>query len=786
MSNLIITTLSLFLELFFLTLEKSIQCIQEKHVKFTNWFRLWLLSGTLLFIALVAGCAPVSSQKTALEDTERSPVVVTAETIPDKSDAPQSANSYSLTTEEKISQAEYLCAFERYLDADSILRSIISDSGISIDAVPADYQKNSDMLSSIFGIYRDLIPAEYVADDISRLIDKFILVSSIDSIIVIDDDSILPAILDAVTKTSFDVPMVFNDRVQKACLFYLQKNRKTVEKWVKRSSPYVSIMRKMFADSALPPDLAYLPLIESGYNARAYSRAHAAGIWQFIQSTGKLYGLRNSYWVDERRDPFKATTSAIRYLKKLYNDFGNWHLALAAYNCGEGGVSRAIKKAGVSDYWKLQLPRETMNYVPLYLASIIIIKNLENFGFNAIDTSQALRTDVVSADACIDLAEIAKGIQTSEDSLRMINPHILHWCTPPDVTQTRLYIPEGKTETFNNFIVSIPDEKKVKWYRYRICNGDNLLSIGKKFKVSTDAIKSVNRLSNSRIVAGKYLFIPIPVNGASPVVMQSVAHEKKIPVGAAKKPSGTPVRYKVKKGDTVWGIADLFGVGVDQIYQWNNFGADKVIKENDIIEIYNAQKNGGKTAVSSLPGEFAEYVVERGDTPYSIAGRFDMSVTEFCEINGMNSDKPVIVAGATVKVKKSTMQKNHASTARVAGSSNDVTSYQVASGDNLFRIAQNFGVSVSEIQQLNNMTSSSVLRPGDILRIPQKNQISAGNDQLLNQDIVYYEVKRGDNLWRIAGTFGIPVEKLCTINNLTADSVIMPGDVIKVMKAKDL
>jgi membrane-bound lytic murein transglycosylase D len=746
---------------------------------------MWLLSGSLVIITLIAGCASVSSQKTALGENETSPIVVTAETIQDRGDVPQSLNSYTLTTEEKINQAEYLCTFERYVDADSILRSVLVELGISIGADPVDYQKNSDFLSSIFGIYRDLIPEEYVTEDISKLIDKFNLLSSMDSIVVPDDDSILPAILEVVSKTSFDIPIVFNDRVQKACLFYLLKNRKTVENWVKRSSLYITTVRKMFADSALPPDLAYLPLIESGFNAHAYSRAHAAGIWQFIQSTGKLYGLRNSYWVDERRDPLKATTSAIRYLKKLYNDFGNWHLALAAYNCGEGGVARAINKAGVSDYWQLQLPRETMNYVPLYLASVIIIKNLETFGFNPIDTSLVLRTDVVSADACIDLAEIAKGIQISEDSLRLINPHILHWCTPPDVTNTRLYIPEGKTEIFNNFIVSIPDEKKVKWYRYRIGNGDNLLSVGKKFKVSTDAIKSVNRLSNNRIVAGKYLFIPIPVHGASPVVMETITNEKKIPVKNIKKPSGTPVRYKVKKGDTVWGIADLFNVDVDKICQWNGFGTDKVIRENDILEIYDTERNPGKTAASTQSG-FAEYIVKRGDTPYSIAGRFDMSVIEFCDINGMDFERPVIVAGATVKVKKGNLPKNIVTNVGIAGSVKGSTSYQVASGDNLFRIAQNFNVSISEIEQLNNLTSSSVLRPGDIILIPQTDQTITRNDQLSNQDIVYYEVKRGDNLWRIAGTFGIPVEKLCMINNLTADSVIMPGDVIKVMKAKDL
>lgn len=748
-------------------------------MRFNSSFRSPIL---LAAVSFLTGCASVTSQRSGPGDQQAYPTIVTAEVMPDEAGSKE-PDTYTLSNEQKISQAEYLCAFEHYSEADSILRTVLDELQSASEGKPNEYLKNSDLFSSIFGIYKDLIPSEYFSDDILKLIEKYNLMTSIDSMVVTDGDSILPAILQAISKTSFDVPIVYNERVQKACFFYLLNNRKTVENWVKRSSRYLPVIKKMFSDSSLPLDLAYLPLIESGFNTTAYSHAHAAGIWQFIPSTGKAYGLRNSYWVDERRDPLKATTSAISYLKKLYRDFGNWHLALAAYNCGEGGVSRAIKKAAASDYWQLKLPKETMNYVPLYIASVIIIKNLEHFGFKEIDSTGAYRTDIVSVNDCIDLAEIARGIEVNKDSLRLLNPHILHWCTPPDMTETRLYIPAGKTETFTAFLTSVPDDKKVKWYRYRIGNGDNLLFIGKKFKVPVEAIKSVNRLKTTRIVAGKYLFIPIPVNGASTIVMNTVKKEKKTVPEQIKKPTGTPVQYRVKKGDTIWGIAALFDVDVNRIHAWNRLSRGDVIKENDIIEIYQSKTKNASKSKTAVPEEISEYTVVKGDTPFSIAGRFDMSVNDFLVLNGLDTREQVIIAGTTVKVSK---KSNGKGIIKTPSFSQLATKYQVSKGDNLFRIAENFQVSVAEIKSLNKLSSSPVIKAGDILLIPDKNSVNTIKQKSSEQDIVYYEVKRGDNLWRIADTFGMPVSTLCSINNLSARSVIMPGDVIKIMKAKEL
>ncbi len=516
-------------------------------------------------------------------------------------------------------------------------------------------------------------------------------------------------------------------------------------------------MKKMFADSGLPEDLAYLPLIESGFNVQAYSRAHASGIWQFISSTGKIYGLRHTYWLDERRDPLKSTTSAIRYLKKLYADFGNWHLALAAYNCGEGGVARAMTKSGNADYWQLPLPAETKNYVPAYLAALTLAKNADlfNFSYSAADT---FSYDTVSVNDCVDLRYIAEGINIDYDSLKKLNPQILHWCTPPDVTNVSLYLPNGSAQIFKDFYAQIPDDKKVKWYAYKVRRGDILRSVARRFKVSVDAIRQLNRIKNGRIAAGKILYIPIPANNTDIKAIDSLSvaeNENTDNTASPRKRANSSVnqsqkiRYVIKKGDTISEIAELFDVSIEDIQDWNNLGHSR-IRAGQILTIYSQKERNSNSGITS-------YRVQEGDTPYSIAKKFNTTVDAIVEVNQLDENNPIIKKDELLKINssKSKGTVNNRSSAQSL-------KYVVEPGDNLFRIAQNFSVPLDELLEENDLSENSKIFAGDIIQVPRRyNKIKKHLD-----NIVYYEVKQGDNLWNIAESFGIPVKNLYTANHL--------------------
>lgn len=722
----------------------------------------------LSIFAVIISCAPATTQY--FFDSKPS---TTTDSIPEISSADilESANidAQELSLDERIAQAEYLCSILKFHDADSILREVLA---VIEDANENDTTSIStdQYVETVIHVYTMMMPQEYIPEEIMMLQFKNQMLHSLDSLSCSPGDSAIISKLISRKDIKFDVPMVWNDRVKKALNYYISWKPGSISKWLQRASIYLPRMKKMFSDSGLPEDLAYLPLIESGFNVQAYSRAHASGIWQFISSTGKVYGLRHNYWIDERRDPLKSTGSAISYLKKLYADFGNWHLALAAYNCGEGGVARAITKSGTADYWQLSLPTETKNYVPTYLAALTLAKNADlfNFSYSAADT---FSYDTVTINDCIDLRYIAEGININYDSLRVLNPQILHWCTPPDVTNVNLYLPNGSAQAFKDFYVQIPDDKKVKWYAYKVRQGDNLRSVARRFKVSVDAIQQLNRIKNSRITAGKVLFIPIPANSTDIEKFDSLSVVENIDnVASPRKKASSSVnqsqkiRYVIKKGDTISEIASLFDVSIDDIKDWNNLSHSS-IRAGQVLTIYSQQERRTGTGTS--------YRVQEGDTPYSIAKKFNTTVDALVEMNNLDKNSPVIKKDEILKINS---PKSNAAV------SNTSIRYVVEPGDNLFRIAQNFSVSLDELLKENGLSENSKIFAGDIIHVPRRNNKS--NKHLDN--IVYYEVKQGDNLWNIAASFGIPVKSLYTANHLKSDSVLMPGDIIKVVKAGGL
>lgn len=690
------------------------------------------------------------------------------------------------TIDQKIASAEYLCSQSNFKEADSILRLVL-DTINEQNVNDSEWVSTDAYLETVVKIYTTLMPQEFIPDEVVMLQFKQQMLKSLDSMIYTPEDSAIIATMICRKEVGFDVPMVWNDRVKKALNYYLRSKPETISNWLKRASFYLPKMKKMFADSGLPQDLAYLPLIESGFSPVAYSRAHASGIWQFISSTGKVYGLRNNYWYDERRDPLKSTESAIRYLKKLYGDFGNWHLALAAYNCGEGGLGRAIKRSTSTDYWQLKLPSETKNYVPAYLAALTIAKNPDLFNFSY-TTADTFAFDTVTVHDCLDLNDIAEGINLSFDTLKRINPQIVHWCTPPDMTDVVMYLPQGYKQSFSDYYSQLSPNSRVKWYRYKVRKGEKVQTLARYFKVPADAIRDLNHLKkNSKIIAGQALLIPIPVakkestqDSSSQIVFLQPPSNVEITTGKG----GTKVHYKVKKGDTVSGIAELFDVSIGEIMDWNEMENSR-IKGGQILTIYTDNR-----AVTSRPqapkysASSTTYTVQEGDTPYSISKRFNLTVDELVSLNDLDAKSPVIKVDQVLKMSRNSKEKNVSNTKKSLQSGNHLK-YMVAAGDNLFRISQNFSVSLDEILALNNFSKNATIHVGDIILIPKTGSPS-NKVQKSKGDVVYYEVKQGDNLWNIAATFGIPVGELYQVNNLSSDSVLMPGDIIKVIKTGGL
>jgi membrane-bound lytic murein transglycosylase D len=312
---------------------------------------------------------------------------------------------------------------------------------------------------------------------------------------------------------TYDVPIVLNALVTNYITFFQTRLRDRFEEWLARSRRYIPLMQQILKEHQLPEDLVFLALIESGFNPKAFSRAKAAGPWQFIQGTGKKYGLRIDSWIDERRDPVKSTVAAAKYLKDLYGLFGSWPLSMASYNAGEGRVKRAMARTKAEDFWELNsssLRPETKNYVPKFMAATIIAKDPEKYGF-FIDYQSPLIYDEVEVSKPVHFKVLAKAAGISVSDLKIYNPELKKEMTPPKYPRYRLKLPPGTKERFlANF-----SPKTVKEIiasvsqKHRIQRGETVSSIARKYDVSVKKILEANQLEReSTIQAGQILLIP--------------------------------------------------------------------------------------------------------------------------------------------------------------------------------------------------------------------------------------------------------------------------------------
>ncbi|MCC6543214.1 MAG: transglycosylase SLT domain-containing protein [Nitrospirae bacterium] len=319
--------------------------------------------------------------------------------------------------------------------------------------------------------------------------------------------------------SSGDMPQYILEKTALYLKSFTTSKRDLFQKWLDQSIPHMLLIKKILREEGLPEDLAFLPLIESGFNVNARSSAKATGMWQFMATTGAHYGLEVNSWIDERRDPVKSTRAAARHLKDLYETFGSWPLALASYNAGSGKIKRVLDDSSSSTFWEIgqskALAAETRNYIPKFMAAMIIARNPESFGFTFMEVP-AFQYDFLEVPAGMDVSTITERSGISTDLVRSINPELRGNTTPMSEPTYILRLPRGIGTVFlDNFDGLLPAERVV-YNEYKIRKGDSVYYIAKKFQTTVSAIRDANKLKKrSRIIAGKTLLVPVRLSYSS-------------------------------------------------------------------------------------------------------------------------------------------------------------------------------------------------------------------------------------------------------------------------------
>ena len=387
----------------------------------------------------------------------------------------------------------------------------------------------------------------------------------------------------SVTAAKYEIPLETNEHVERWIEFFTTgAGRTRFRIYLERSGAFEDMIRQRLRDAEMPEDLLYLAMIESGMNPNAYSRAHAVGLWQFIKGTGRRYDLEIGYWLDERRDPFKATDAAVAHLGDLYEEFGSWYLAAAAYNAGAGRVSRGIKKTGSSDFWDLAdarvLRSETRNYVPKLIAATMIATNPETYGFTDIERAPPLEFDVVDVPDATSFDVLAEAAGTTEDEIRRLNPQYPRRVTPPDGA-AEVRVPKGQSAAFVVAYARVPPSDRVTWLEHVVTRGQTLSHIASRYGVSVTAIRATNNNVNpKRLQIGQKLIIPR--SGKARTQLASAAPS---PAPATLAADGTK-SVTVRRGDSLWTIARAHGVSTGELMTMNNLKSS-VIHPGDRLTV---------------------------------------------------------------------------------------------------------------------------------------------------------------------------------------------------------
>lgn len=571
--------------------------------------------------------------------------------------------------------------------------------------------------------------------------------------------------------------------------FYMHKSRVTIKHMVKNADPYIAYVRKTFRENGIPEELAYLGMIESIYRPSAVSPAGAAGVWQFMPGTGKAYGLQQDWWVDERRDVYKATHAAVKYLKVLYNYFDDWLLVITAYNAGEGTVLRALKETNTDNFFDLvrkskgpraRLKPESQRYAPSFLAVTKIMRNLELLGFDDFAT-EVPAVVPVKVPAGTDLLALTDAIGISWKEFTQRNAAFRRYVSSPD-GDTIIYFDAKYSQQAMAFL-SKPHQTYAGWTAYKIKKGDTLGAISHRTGVPVSVLCRVNSVSPKNLKIGSTIMIPSKAgadlhaglaqnssqgsgqNGTKKKQEATKQDSKK--QGAERQQprfTGETTDYIVKKGDTLYDIAHAHDLGWKVVMEANGLSHNSRLRvgQHLIIPVKEGQRAGQQV----LAEKYAVTLNVKGDTEASNHVVKNASV----DTTHTNSQKVPKQSTASKPAHEKASPSSHV---EQAGSQERVV-HVVKKGDTLYSIARKYGTDVTTLMKVNNIKDVKSVGIGRRLDIPVASKAPKSVDT--------YVVQQGDNMWSIARQFKMSPTALLEQNDLTEKSILRPGDVLKVTR----